>query len=57
MYISNMAIPRSGEIARCSALKRYEKIPVSQSFGTVVIERIFDMIMLGILLLIVLFAQ
>ena len=57
MYISNMAIPRSGEIARCSILKRYEKVPVSQSFGTVVTERIFDMIMLGILLLIVLFTQ
>ncbi len=57
MYISNMAIPRSGEIARCSVLKRYEKVPVSQSFGTVVTERIFDMIMLGFLLLIVLFTQ
>lgn len=57
MYISNMAIPRSGEIARCSVLKRYEKVPVSQSFGTVVTERIFDMIMLGFLFLIVLFTQ
>ena len=57
MYISNMAIPRSGEIARCSVLKRYEKVPVSQSFGTVVTERVFDMIMLGILFLIVLFTQ
>ncbi len=57
MYISNMAIPRSGEIARCTVLKRYEKVPVSQSFGTVVTERVFDMLMLGILLLIVLFSQ
>ena len=57
MYISNMAIPRSGELARCTVLKRYEKVPVSQSFGTVVTERVFDMIMLGILLLIVVFTQ
>lgn len=57
MYISNMAIPRSGEIARCTVLKRYEKVPVSQSFGTVVTERVVDMLMLGILLLIVLFSQ
>ena len=57
MYLSNLAIPRSGEIARCSIIKKYEKVPLTQSLGTVVVERIFDFIMLFILLLLVLFSQ
>ncbi len=57
MYLSNTAIPRSGEIARCSILKRYEKVPISQLLGTVVVERVFDFIMLFILFFVVLFTQ
>lgn len=57
MYISNMAIPRSGEIARCTILKKYEKVPLTQLLGTVVIERIFDFIMLLLLLVVVLITQ
>ena len=57
MYLSNLAIPRSGEVVRCSILKKYEKIPLSKLFGTVVVERIFDFIMLLILLLVVLATQ
>lgn len=43
-YLANYAIPRLGEVARCSLLTRYEKIPLTESFGTVVAERIVDMI-------------
>ena len=57
MYISNMAIPRSGEITRCSIIKKYEKISLSKLFGTVVIERTFDFLMLFILLFVVLLTQ
>lgn len=57
MYLSNMAIPRSGEIARCSVVKKYEKVPLTQLLGTVVVERVFDFIMLFILLAVVLFSQ
>ncbi|MEN8121043.1 MAG: lysylphosphatidylglycerol synthase transmembrane domain-containing protein [Bacteroidota bacterium] len=57
MYISNMAIPRSGEIARCTIVKKYEKVPLTQLLGTVVIERVFDFIMLFILLFVVLITQ
>jgi len=57
MYLSNLAIPRSGEIARCSVLKKYEKVPLSQLLGTVVVERVFDFIMLSILLIVVLLSQ
>lgn len=57
MYLSNMAIPRSGEIVRCGVLGKTENIPVSKLLGTVVTERIIDFIMLFILLIIVLFTQ
>ena len=57
MYLSNLAIPRSGEIARCSILKKYEKVPLTQLLGTVVVERVIDFIMLLTLLLIVLISQ
>lgn len=45
-YLANMAVPRAGELARCTALNRAEKIPVSKLFGTVILERTVDFIML-----------
>jgi uncharacterized protein (TIRG00374 family) len=45
-YLFNFAIPRMGEVSRCGILSRTDKIPVNQSLGTVVVERIFDMIVL-----------
>ena len=57
MYLSNMAIPRSGEFVRCGIINRYEKIPFSQSLGTVITERIADMSVFLILTVIVLLTQ
>jgi len=45
-YIVNLAIPRAGEIARASAISKYEDIPLEKAFGTIVAERIADVIML-----------
>jgi uncharacterized protein (TIRG00374 family) len=45
-YLANLALPRIGEVTRCVALGRKEKIPVDQLFGTVVIERTIDFISL-----------
>lgn len=45
-YLVNMAIPRGGEITRCYNLLKLEKTPVEVSFGTVVIERIVDLLCL-----------
>lgn len=42
-YVGNLALPRLGEVLRCGILKRYEKIPLTQSFGTVIAERIIDL--------------
>jgi uncharacterized protein (TIRG00374 family) len=45
-YLANIALPRVGEITRCVALGKKEKIPVDQLFGTVVVERTIDFISL-----------
>ncbi|ASB48946.1 lysylphosphatidylglycerol synthase transmembrane domain-containing protein [Alkalitalea saponilacus] len=45
-YIANLAIPRMGELSRCAVLSRYENISFSRLVGTVVTERILDLIML-----------
>lgn len=49
-YLINLVIVRGGEISRCYNLYKLEKIPVVESFGTVVIERIVDLICLAILI-------
>ena len=56
-YLMNMAFPRMGEISRCGVLSRYEKISFTKLFGTVVAERLIDVISLLLLLLIVIFSQ
>jgi glycosyltransferase 2 family protein len=45
-YLSNLAVPRLGEITRCVMLGRLTKAPVNALFGTVVAERVFDMVCL-----------
>ncbi len=47
-YIINFTVPRSGEIARAGLLTSYEDVPFEKGFATIVIERIIDVIMLGI---------
>lgn len=48
-YFINLALPRTGEVARCGLAYRYDKVPVSNGVGTVVAERVVDMIFLLIL--------
>jgi glycosyltransferase 2 family protein len=43
-YLVNLTIPRSGEISRAALLKKYEKVPFDKAFGTIVAERVVDMI-------------
>lgn len=49
-YLINYTIPRAGEVARASILTNYEGVPFEKGFGTIVAERIADLIvMLGII--------
>lgn len=45
-YLANFGIPRSGEVLRGATISTYEKIPFDKAFGTIVSERIADMLML-----------
>lgn len=45
-YIANLGIPRSGEILRATTLSSYEKIPFEKTFGTIVAERLVDLLIL-----------
>jgi hypothetical protein len=45
-YLANLAVPRLGEVTRCGVLKQYEEIPFESAFGTVIVERIIDTILL-----------
>lgn len=49
-YLANMGIPRSGEVLRGATLTTYEKVPFEKAFGTIVSERIIDLIMLILIL-------
>ncbi|MBD8082476.1 lysylphosphatidylglycerol synthase transmembrane domain-containing protein [Chryseobacterium caseinilyticum] len=43
-YLMNLTIPRSGEVARATALYGVEKVPVDKSVGTIILERVVDLI-------------
>ena len=45
-YLVNMTIPRAGEFSRAVMLKRSDNIPIGPGFGTIVTERIIDMIIM-----------
>ncbi len=56
-YMMNYIIPRAGEVSRCASLNKTNDIPINKSLGTVVTERIFDMIILLLMLVVVFFLQ
>ncbi len=56
-YWANLAVPRLGEVLKCTILARYEKVPADKLVGTIVAERAIDICSLGIVLLITVFSQ
>ena len=56
-YFVNIAIPRAGEVSRATVMVNYENIPFQKGFGTIVAERIADMIMMFLIIGITLFFQ
>ena len=43
-YLANSAVPRLGEILKCTFLARYEKLKVEKLLGTILVERTFDLL-------------
>ena len=56
-YFANTFLPRAGEILRCTLLSRYDKIPASKLFGTILVERVFDLLCYFLLLVITFLIQ
>ena len=56
-YLTNQALPRLGEILKCTLLARYEKVPADKLIGTIILERVVDAITLLIIFGITLFIQ
>lgn len=56
-YFANLGIPRSGEILRATALTTYEKVPFEKGFGTIVTERVIDLLMLLLIIMVALVLQ
>ncbi|MCK0157406.1 flippase-like domain-containing protein [Cellulophaga sp. F20128] len=56
-YFANLGIPRSGEILRATALTTYEDVPFEKGFGTIVTERVVDLIMLLLIVVTTFFLQ
>ena len=50
-YLANLAIPRLGEVLKCTILAKYEKVPAEKLVGTIVAERAFDVISLALVFL------
>lgn len=56
-YLVNLGIPRAGEISRAATLAEYEGVPFEKGFGTIVAERVADVIMLLLFIILAFFAQ
>jgi glycosyltransferase 2 family protein len=46
-YFANLGLPRMGEVVRAGSLARYEKIPLQKVMGTVVVDRMLDVLSLA----------
>ena len=49
LYLVNLIVPRAGEVARCTVVNRTDKVPFTKLLGTVVVERLADLIMLTLI--------
>lgn len=56
-YLMNIFIPKSGEVSRALVLTKYEKVPFDKGFGTIISERVIDLILLLVFTLIALLLQ
>ncbi len=56
-YLANLAIPRLGEVLKCTILGKYEKVPPDKLVGTILVERVVDVLCLGLVFIIALITQ
>ncbi len=56
-YLANSAVPRLGEVLKCTLLSKYEKLKVDNLIGSILIERTFDLITYGFFIVITVLIQ
>ena len=56
-YLANLAVPRLGEVLKCTILARYEKVAPDKLIGTIVAERAVDVVCLAITIAITVLLQ
>ncbi len=55
-YFANYGLPRMGELTRCTLVTKYDNVPFEVALGTVITERIVDMLLLLCIFILTLFA-
>ncbi len=53
-YFANLGFPRIGEVVRGGSISRYEKVPLEKSMGTIVADRVIDLLSFGLIFLLAL---
>ncbi len=56
-YLANYGLPRMGEISRCAIVNKYNKIPIDIALGTVIAERVVDLLLMFVVFLLIVFFQ
>lgn len=56
-YFANNLVPRLGEVTRCGILKKNDDVAISTAFGSVVAERVFDLLSLIVVATFTLFIE
>ncbi|MDH6312524.1 uncharacterized protein (TIRG00374 family) [Parabacteroides sp. PFB2-10] len=56
-YAVNLVLPRMGEVWRCGVVTKYDKIPFTKLFGTLLIDRISDVVVVGLITFILFFSN
>ena len=50
-YAVNFVLPRAGEVWRAGVVTKYDKVPISTTFGTLIVDRFFDVVAMGFIML------
>lgn len=56
-YLANYGLPRMGEISRCAVVNKYNKVPIDIALGTVIAERVVDLLLMFVVFLLIVFFQ
>ncbi len=50
-YAVNFLLPRAGEVWRCGVITKYDKVPFSTTFGTLIVDRFFDVVAMAFIMM------